>query len=152
MSQYVGIPIRIPTYDDKGDAVGYELAVFATVIRNPSLSEYLKQISKKDAEEDAAIVKASISRRKLMSAETEAEVDSCTEAVISALDKATSATMALNEAIRAFVVKGFTLAGYTEEQAQRYTDMIGYDRIRELKSASMVGSGRLDFTKATTAA
>ena len=58
------------------------------------------------------------------------------------------ASASVFNAINDFIVAGFTGAGYTQEQAERYAANVPADRISELKALCMLGSGTADFTKA----
>ena len=143
---YVGIPIKLNLPDEKGEMTVIETAVFATVRRCPELAGLLKDIARADVHEDASLMRVHQARQLLMKATTEEETATAEAAAVKAVENNEDATKVLSDAVRAFLVKGFTGAGYTEEQAQRYADILPPDRLRELKSSALVGSGRLDFT------
>lgn len=147
---FQGIPIRlVPTNPETHEPESnFETAVFATVRRCPKLLQLLQDFARADVAEDGARTKAVLARRKLLDAETP-------EAVDAAQADAQAQTMAAEEAgatlcnvIHDFLVTGFKGAGYADDQAERYADMVPSDRLRELKAAALVGTGRLDFTKA----
>lgn len=148
-----GIPVKIATYDEQGEPTGnYEVAVFATLRRCPKLAGLLKAIQRADVAEDAATVRASVARRKLMAAETPEDIDAAETAAMAAMETLCAAQQALADAVHAFLVAGFVGAGYTDEEAERYTAMLPRERYRELNDACLIGAGRLDFTNAPTAA
>jgi hypothetical protein len=154
---YHGIPIRlIPTDPETHEPQSnFETAVFATIHRTPELAACLKAFNRFDVAEDAARAKAILARRALLAAETPEAIDAAEALAQAATEASETATAALAESVRAFLVCGFKGAGYDDLAAERYADMVPMERLRELKAAALVGSGRLDFTKplatATTA-
>jgi len=150
---YIGIPVRLRPTDPETleESAGFETAVFATTRRCPELLKCLKAFNKLDVHEDATRAKAVLARRKLLEAETPEEIDAAEAEAVKTTDAAEDASAKLCGAVRDFLVTGFRAAGYTEEQADRYAAMVPVERLRELKQAALVGSGRLDFTKALTA-
>jgi hypothetical protein len=147
---YIGIPIKIATFNpETGEPTGnFETAVFATLRRCPSLGGLLKDVARAGINEDAAGRIAVLAQRAMLTAETAEDVAKAQEDAAAIAEAAEQATQTLAAAVHAFVVAGFVGAGYTPEQAQRYAEQIGTDRLPQLKTACLVGSGRLDFTQA----
>lgn len=148
MSNYVGIPVKVFIQEDNGECKNWEILVFATIRRCPALGGLLKKISKLDVKEDACAMRSSLARKKLIEATTEEEIAVAEELAVKAVEESEQATADLAASVREFVVQGFIGAGYTEEAANRNADIIPTEKIRELKAAALVGSGKLDFTKA----
>ena len=150
---YIGIPVRLRPTDPETleESAGFETAVFATVRRCPALLKCFKAFNKLDVKEDSARVRTILARRKLLDAETPEDIEAAEADAITTADAHEDANAKVADTVYEFLVTGFKAAGYTEEQADRYASMVPVERIRELKQAALVGSGRLDFTKALTA-
>lgn len=145
---YVGIPITILVPDDKGELTQKETAVFATIRRCPELQGILKEISKLEVQEASATVRINLVSKKLVEAQTDEDVTKAEESILKAVSDSEDISEKLANKIREFLVKGFIGAGYTEAEANRYADIIPPEKIGEIKGYAMIGSGRLDFTKA----
>ena len=144
---YNGIPVIIVTPDDKGNYTVKETAVFATARKHPDLKGKLKAVVKADVAEDVATAKAVATRQALIDATAE-NIDELAKAAEKAAIKIEDATEAYAAAVHDFIFTGFKGAGYTPEEAERYAMYIDPERLDELKSKCLIGSGRLDFTKA----
>lgn len=148
MAPFRGIPIRLATYDEKGTAVNYEVATFATARQCPRLLELLRAVTSAGVYEDAAASLAGLARRRIFEADSAEAIDAARADALKEAANVETATAAYADAVRAFILAGFTEDGYTEEQAERYANMAGTARLAELKAACLVGLGRLDFTTA----
>ncbi len=149
-----GIPIKVATFDpETGEPTGnFETAGFATLRRCPALGGLLKLVVAAGAAEDRAGRLAVLAHRALFAAETPEAVESAAAVYGKAAEESELATQALGGAVHDFVVAGFVGAGYSPDEAERYASQVGTERMQELKGACLVGSGRLDFTKAPAAA
>lgn len=142
-----GVPVKLVSPDERGNMTQVETPVFATVRRCPALLGALKAISRASITEAVAAKRARADALAVEKAEGGPELDDAANAAGEAADALADATAGVFAAIRAFVVCGFTGAGYTEEQAQRYADLVPADRLNELRQACQLGCGPLDFTK-----
>jgi len=149
---YRGIPIKVLAPDDKGELTQPETAVFATVRRCPKLAEAVKAVARASVAEEAAGRLAMLASRAIIEAETPAAVTEASSRAEAAAVAAEEATQTYAEAVRAFLLTGFVGAGYTEDAAERYAELVGAQRLGELKAAALVGVGRLDFTRAPAGA
>jgi len=149
MSDYVGIPIKLLTYDEKGEPTGnFETAVFATARKCSALLKCFRDMAKAEVADSKATRKAVFAAKKLNAAETEEEIDTAAELADKAATTSEQTQQALMDAIFSFVTTGFKGAGYTAEEAERYAELVEPKRLMELKAASQYGSTRqLDFTK-----
>jgi len=147
---YHGIPIRlVPDNPETHEPEStYETVVFATLRRCPKLTKLLKTYNTKDVADDAARMKAILAKRAILQAETPEAVDAAAKVAEAASAAAEQATADLANVVHEFLLAGFVGAGYTDDQAERYASMVPPQRLAEIKAAALVGSGRLDFTKA----
>ncbi len=143
-----GIPVKVATQDKDGEYTQVETVCFATVRKCPELAGALKAIIRADKAETVATRRAQLAERAILECEKDDELASLEEAAVAAVETAEAATQAMFDAVREFVLVGLRGAGYKENQAERYADYLPFDRLAELKAASMIGSGRLDFTRA----
>lgn len=142
-----GVPVKLACPDERGNMTQVETPVFATLRRCPALLGALKAISRASITEAVAAKRARADALAVDRAEAMDDLDAAANAAGEAADALADATAGVFAAIRAFVVCGFTGAGYTEEQAQRYADLVPADRLNELRQACQLGCGPLDFTK-----
>jgi hypothetical protein len=142
-----GVPIKLIAPDERGNLTQTETPVFATVRRCPALLGALKAINRASIAEAVATKRARAEAAGVDEADGFDQLDAAAAAAGEAADALADATAAVFAAIRAFVVCGFTGAGYTEEQAQRYADLVPADRLNELRQACQLGCGPLDFSK-----
>jgi hypothetical protein len=141
-----GIPIILPSLTEPGQI---ERPVFATVRRCPELLAKLKAIQRATIAEVVAAKKAAIAAAAVDTATPE-DLDTVAKNAADVSDALTDASSEVFAAIRAFVLCGFTGAGYSPEQAEKYADMVPADRLGELRYACQLGCGLLDFTKPQT--
>ena len=141
-----GIPVKLIVPDEHGNPTQVETPVFATVRRCPAILGALKAISRATIAEVVAAKRARAAGLAVDDAEC-AEVEAAATVANSAADALADATAAVFAAVRGFVVCGFTGAGYSDEQAQRFADLVPAERIGELRQACQLGCGPLDFTK-----
>jgi len=137
-----GIPVSL-----KGENGAIEKPVFATARKCPALLGKLKDITKADTAETVAARRAR---------DAEARIGSCTAEELDAVAveaegkalAAQAASVAVMDAVHEFLLAGFAGAGYTPEQAEYYTSLIGPERLQELKAKCLLGSGVVDFSPA----
>lgn len=141
-----GIPVTLKAPDEQGNFTQIEKPVFATVRKCPELLGLLKAIGRSSIAEALAAKQAAAAAGALEKAEN-GELEKAAEAAGIASDKLTDATAGVFRAIREFVMAGFTGAGYTTDQAERYAALIPAERLGELRAACQLGCGPLDFTR-----
>ena len=151
---YHGIPIRLvpdnpETHEPESN---FETVVFSTVRRTPELQAHLNEATRLDIAEDGARARVILARRALLDAETPEEIDAAEATTQTAAGKLNEITADLAGTVHSFLLCGFKGAGYDDEAAERYAAMVPPERVNELKVAALLGSGRLDFTKAPAAA
>ena len=140
-----GIPIKLASPDENGAFTNIETPVFATVRKCPKLLGLLKAVDQADLAETAAGRRVQLATEAMVDAD-ESTLEAITERASAAASAALEASLALCTAIRDFVHAGFVGAGYTPADADRYADLIGADRLAELRAATLLGAGRLDFS------
>jgi hypothetical protein len=138
-----GIPVHLKGADESGAHV-LEKAVFATARKCPELSGLIKAIARADVAETAAARRADAANSRLRDC-TPDEIDQAEAEAAAAFDRLQDASQAVFDAIRAFVVRGFTAAGYDQANAERYADLVEPGRLGELKAKCLMGAGMVDF-------
>ena len=121
-------------------------AQFATIRTCPELNGLLLECARLDVAENRALKLMAIAYGKVDKAETPEEVDAATDELQKAAAERHNASIALAEAVRAFVKRGFELGGSSPETAEMLAAITPPERLAELKSACMFGAGTLDFT------
>lgn len=135
----IGLRVRLQDPDDPTQVIN---AQFATLRSNPQLGDMLKAIARMDVAESVALR----TLQKVAKAFDEGEADGkALELARLDADEATSKTL---EAVHAFVVEGFKLAGASDERAEELASIVDIERVDELKARCVYGAGCVDFTKA----
>jgi hypothetical protein len=137
-----GIPVVVTN-----DTGAEERVVFASIRKCPSLSGLLV------AEQRATVRYVAATRRYASAAlaldNCEADgIDEAEAAMLEHVEALETATQALQDSRREFVVRGFSAAGYTADDADRLAGYVDILRIRELADAARTGAGRVDFSRA----
>lgn len=140
----IGLRIRIQDPEDPTQIVN---AQFATVRSNPQLGEMLRNIAKLDVAESVALKKLQTAAKSLDDEEGGNMRGIQKELELARLE-ADDATYKTLEAVHAFVVEGFKLAGANDERAEELASLIDIEKVDELKARCVYGAGCLDFTKA----
>ena len=136
----IGLRVKLQDPDDPTQIIN---AQFATVRSNPQLKDMLTNIARLDVAESVALkclqkVAESFDKNGFDNGEV-------LEKARLAADEATAKTL---EAVHAFVVAGFKLAGASDERAEELASIVDIERVDELKARCVYGAGCLDFTKA----
>jgi len=122
-------------------------AQFATSRANPELNDLMLECARKDVAENAALKRLELALRQMEAATDEATLQAAEAAVQEASEKRHNASVALVEAVRRFIVRGFELGGSSPETAELLATLTPPERLPELKSACLFGAGCLDFTQ-----
>ena len=146
-----GIPVKLLTADTDGKLTQIETPVFASARKCPALLGKIKAIAAADLAETAAGKRMKAANDRLLE-RPEAETDKSRADANECADKLADANAAIFNAIHDFIVAGFTGAGYTQEQAEKYASFVDAGHLAELKAVCLLGTGRLDFTKAANSA
>ena len=136
----IGLRVKLQDPDDPTQIIN---AQFATVRSNPQLKDMLTNIARLDVAESVALkclqkVAESFDKNGFDNGEV-------LEKARLAADEATAKTL---EAVHAFVVEGFKLAGAPDERAEELASIVDIEKVDELKARCVYGAGCLDFTKA----
>ena len=135
----IGLRVKLQDPDDPTQIIN---AQFATVRSNPQLKDMLTNIARLDVAESVELRLL----QKVAKAFDEGEVDGkALELARLDADEATAKTL---EAVHAFVVAGFKLAGASDERAEELASIVDIEKVDELKARCVYGAGCLDFTKA----
>jgi hypothetical protein len=142
----IGLRVKLQDPDDPTQIIN---AQFATVRSNPQLKDMLTNIARLDVAESVALKKLQQEAKDFDETEDnywlkQEAVEKLEKARLDA-DAATAATL---EAVHAFVVAGFKLAGATDERAEELASIVDIEKVDELKARCVYGAGCLDFTKA----
>lgn len=140
-----GIKVTLRDPDNSTQLIHAE---FATARSFPVMKELLQKIAKADNLESVAGRKRELAEAKLMDASTSEEAEAAGVALQTATEEVTSASMALFDAIREFVFKGYQLAGAPDDLAEKLADITDVENLPVLKAKCLYGAGCLDFTKA----
>ena len=135
----IGLRVKLQDPDDPTQIINTQ---FATVRSNPQLKDMLTNIARLDVAESVELRLL----QKVAKAFDEGEVDGkALELARLDADEATAKTL---EAVHAFVVAGFKLAGASDERAEELASIVDIEKVDELKARCVYGAGCLDFTKA----
>lgn len=140
-----GIKVTLRDPDNSTQLIHAE---FATARSFPVMKELLQKIAKTDNLESVAGRKRELAEAKLMDASNSEEAEAAGVALQAATEEVTSASMALFDAIREFVFKGYQLAGAPDDLAEKLADITDVENLPILKAKCLYGAGCLDFTKA----
>ena len=140
-----GIKVTLRDPDDNTKLIHAE---FATARSFPVLKELLQKVARTDTAESISGRKRELAEAKLLAANTSEEAEAAGVALHAATEEVTSASMALFDAIREFVFKGYQLAGAPAEMAEKLADITDVENLPILKAKCLFGAGCLDFTKA----
>lgn len=144
MDAKLGLLVKLTDPENPANVIR---AQFATIRSNPKMETLLRSCAKAQVAEAAAIRKYQLALDALDSAGTPEAVDAATERAQAADSARIDAGNALLDAIHAFVVQGFALAGANPELAEGLAALVGPDRLAELKMKCQFGAGALDFTR-----
>lgn len=137
----IGIKV---TFKDPDNPASLINAQFATARSNPEMKNLLRAIAEADVAENIALKALEVADAKLQASEDPA---SMRDELLKLRNSADDATCAMLEATRAFVVRGFELAGSPKEQAEELADLVDPSDVAMLKVRCLYGAGTLDFTK-----
>ena len=140
-----GIKVKLRDPDNNTQLIHAE---FATARSFPVMKELLQAIAKTDNIESVAGRKRELAEAKLMDASTSEEAEEAGVALQAATEEVTSASMALFDAIREFVFKGYQLAGAPDDLAEKLAGITDVENLPILKAKCLYGAGCVDFTKA----
>lgn len=134
------------TLRDPNDVTNLIHAEFATARSHPELLGLLRNIASADVANSIAERKHEIAQDALYAATTPENADEAGKNLSAAMNAVTDASQALFDALLAFVVAGYTLAGAPTELAETLTDSTPLEQLPELKAKCLLGSGTVDFT------
>lgn len=142
-----GIPItlKVPR-EDNPEECDLLKPVFATIRKHPKLRQSLADIRKANVAHEVAEKRLTLAYNQLVDAANDDEVEKAGDAIAARSEAYEKASENLVNAVHDFVVEGFLGAGYPPEKAEEFAALIPADRLVELKAATMVGNGSLDFT------
>lgn len=141
----IGLRVRLQDPDDPTQVIN---AQFATLRSNPQLKDMLTNIARLDVAESGALKKLQHAAKKFDEEEGEGDIRGAVKELERARLEADNATAQTLEAVHAFVVAGFKLAGATDERAEELASIVDIEHVDGLKARCVYGAGCLDFTKA----
>lgn len=142
-----GIAIKLNKHTEAGPDI--ETVYFATMRKAPQLRELLRGMMKAESALAATGRFHSLAVNAMSGAATIEDISTTQQSLEEALLALDDAAQLLIDARQAFLVAGFTAAGYDIQSADRLACEIPSDRMSDIIAATRIGSGMMDFSYAS---